>query len=59
MTAVGMPQRPVVRRVFHAWCVLGAVVITAVFAGLQWLAPLNGLVAAVALGQLAIAGAWS
>lgn len=59
MTAVGMPRRPVVRRVFHAWCVLAAAVITVVFAGLQWLASGGGLIAAVGLGQLAMAVAWS
>lgn len=59
MTAVGVGRRPLVRRSFHAWCVLGVAVTTVAFIGLQQLAPVRGLIIAVALGQLAMAGAWS
>ena len=59
MTAIGVERRPLVRRSFHAWCVLGVAVMAIVFIGLQLLAPVNGLMIAVVLGQLAMAGAWS
>lgn len=59
MSTIDLARRPFVRRSFHAWCALAVGIATLVFVGLQVLAPVNGLVVAVALGQLAMAGAWS